>query len=58
MTRAKRSVLITLIRDLRRAVVIEANGGEGEQHPGEVVQILRRADRVLEAEQIPESTCS
>jgi hypothetical protein len=48
--KAKRSDLIALIRDLRRAVVIEASGGEGEKSCGEVVAILNRADRVLKQE--------
>lgn len=50
MARAKRSQLIDLIRDLRRAVVIEASGGEGDPHITWTVCVLSRADCVLAAE--------
>jgi hypothetical protein len=48
--RAKRSQLISLIRQLRRAVVIEASGGEGEKRDGDVIRTLDRADNILRAE--------
>lgn len=54
--RAKRSDLIKTIRDLRRAVVIEASGGEGEKNCEEVVLILRRADDILRRETCAKSS--
>lgn len=44
--------MIDIIRQLRRAVVIEAGGGEGEQSCNEVVRILARADAMLSAEMV------
>ena len=48
--RAKRAELIQIIRDLRRCVVIEASGGEGERDCNEVPWILARANAILRAE--------